>query len=92
MLLPLHIGKHEMRRVLVFIETHMVLSGQDTVEFYFHSYQPEFIQSTAATENHPKTVKIIITIAIARFFLSSYMSNSLTKSVSLTVFTRHSLI
>lgn len=45
----------------MFIETHAVLSGENTVKSHFHSYQPELIQNNAAgallqwVENHPPT-------------------------------------
>ena len=48
----------------VFIETHAVLSGQDTVKSHFHSYQPELIQNNAPgallqrAENHPPNKRL----------------------------------
>lgn len=69
-----------MRRALVFIETHAVLSGQDTVKSHFHSYQPEFIQNKAPgallqrTGNHPKIVwKITAATAASTFFRSAHL-------------------
>lgn len=51
-----------MRRALVFIETHAVLSGQNTVKSHFYSYQPGLIQNNAPgallqrKQNHPKNI------------------------------------
>lgn len=51
------------RGALVFIETHALLSGRDTVKSHFHSRQPELILNNVAgvllqqtRENNPKTV------------------------------------